>query len=102
MVSFEQARREEIRWRILRTLDAGRPLPVSETLLFRVLFDVSLALTPQELRRELDYLSKSKLVTLIQNSNSGDPWLVELTEQGIECVEYSIPCPPGVARPPQV
>jgi len=100
VVSFEQARREEIRWRILRALDAGRPLPVAETLLFRVLFDVSLSLSAQELRRELDYLSKSKLVTLIQNS--GDPWLVELTEQGIECVEYSIPCPPGIARPPQV
>jgi hypothetical protein len=98
--SFEQARREEIRWRILRALDAGRPLPVAETLLFRVLSDVSLSLSAYELRRELDYLSKSKLVTLIQNS--GDPWLVELTEQGIECVEYSIPCPPGIARPPQV
>jgi len=97
--SFEQARTHEIRWRILRALDAGRPLPVSESLLFRVLVDVSLALTPQELRRELDYLQKAGLLTLTKQA---EPWLAELTGTGIECVEYSSPCPPGIDRPPQI
>ena len=55
-VDLEKAHREETRWRILRALDAGRPLQVSETVIFRALADASLPISPAELRRELDYL----------------------------------------------
>ena len=97
--SLEQRRREEIRWRILRALDPCRRLPVSENILFWVLHDVSLSLTAQELRRELEYLSKVGLVTLTHSP--GDQWLAELNKTGIECVEYNGACP-AIVRPPQV
>ena len=53
---LERARREQIRWRILRTLDAGRPGAVFERLILDVLNSVDLQVTGHELRRELDYL----------------------------------------------
>jgi len=37
---LEQKEREEARWRILRVLDAGRPVGVNESILWRVLHDV--------------------------------------------------------------
>jgi len=36
-MNLEQKQREEARWRILRVLDAGRPIAVSETIVWRVL-----------------------------------------------------------------
>jgi hypothetical protein len=35
MIDLEQKQREEARWRILRVLDAGRPISVSETIIWR-------------------------------------------------------------------
>ena len=52
---LEKAQRDETRWRILRALDAGRPLAVSEAVIFRALSDASLDISPATLRRELDY-----------------------------------------------
>ena len=83
----------------MRALDAERRLPVEETILFWVLHDVSLSVTAEELRGELDYLSKAGLVTL---THDGDQWLAELNNTGIECVEYNGACPAGIACPPQV
>ncbi len=96
-IDFEKAQREEARWRILRGLDAGRPRPVSETILFRLLQDIQLPLTPQHLRRELDYLEDRGLVRLLgQNTPT---WSAELTRHGVDVVEYTIECDPGIARP---
>ena len=55
-MNLEQKQREEARWRILRVLDAGRPIAVSETIVWRVLADIKLAITLNALRRELTYL----------------------------------------------
>lgn len=97
MTDIEKAHREEIRWRILQVLNAGRPLPVVESLVLRTLQDVSLPVTPQSLRRELDYLADRKLVNL--SGRQSDTWLASLTHYGVDIVEYTADCFPGIARP---
>lgn len=97
VANLEQARREEVRWRLLRGLDVGRPYPVSETILFRLLHEVKLPVSPMEVRRELDYLRDRKLITLSED----EVWSAELTRYGVDIVEYTIDCEPGIARPPR-
>lgn len=97
-IDLERAQREEVRWRILRILDAGRPLPVSETIILRALSDAALRLTPSGIRKELDYLENRKLVEI--HGRSAEPvWSAELTSLGVDVVEYTLPCNPGIARP---
>ena len=96
-IDLEKISREEVRWRILRVLDAGRPLPVSETLIYRAMHDVSLPTSPRELRRELDYLESSRLVQI--EERDCPEWLVRLTSAGVDVVEYSTPAPAGIKRP---
>jgi hypothetical protein len=96
-IDLEKANREEARWRILRALDAGRPRPVSETIIFRTLQDIELPLTPHGLRRELDYLRDRGLILV--TAEDSPTWLAELTRYGVDIVEYTIACEPGIARP---
>lgn len=96
-VDLEKAQREETRWRIMRILDAGRPLAVSETVIFRALSDASLPVSPNMLRRELDYLRDKGVLSL--SGEDGPVWNAELTGDGVDIVEYSVPAPAGVARP---
>lgn len=96
-VDLEKAHREETRWRILRALDAGRPLPVSETVIYRALADASLPITPAVLRRELDYLRDKNLVEL--TGEDGPVWAAELTGHGVDVVEYAVAAPAGIQRP---
>ena len=96
-VNLEQYKREDARWHILRTIDAGRPNSVSEPLIGRVLHDIGYKMTPQELRRELDYLRDRKLITL--QGEDSPTWLCDLTRYGVDIVEYTIQCEPGIARP---
>ncbi len=58
---------------------------------------VPLPVTQHELRRELDYLEERGLVKL-RNQNTG-VWFGELTRDGIDVVEYTVECDPGIARP---
>lgn len=96
-IDLETAMREEARWRILRCLDAGRPLPVSETIIYRVLGDINLQITPHGVRRELDYLEERELIRV--SDKETPTWSAELTRTGIDVVEYTVPCDPGIARP---
>src|SRR3569623_1079832 len=96
-IDFEKAQREEARWRMLRALDAGRPRPVSETIVLRTLQDIELPLTPAALRRELDYLAHRDLIVV--HGKDGPTWTAELTRFGVDVVEYTIDCDPGIARP---
>lgn len=96
-IDLERLQREEARWRVLKCLDAGRPGPVSETILYRVLVDINLPLTPNGLRRELDYLEERELIEI---SDQGTPtWSAKLTRIGIDVVEYTVECDAGIARP---
>jgi len=96
-IDLEKLRREEVRWRVLRVLDAGRPMPVSETLLLTALTDIKLELTPHELRREMDYLRDRGTIEIL--GEDGSVWSANLTRLGVDLVEYTIPCEPGIARP---
>jgi hypothetical protein len=96
-LDLEQKNREEARWRILRVLDAGRPIGVSEKIVWRVLDDVRLPLGLTGVRRELDYLRNSGLIELEGEGSS--EWYAKLRARGVDVVEYTIDAPPGVARP---
>lgn len=96
-IDIERANREEIRWRILRVLDAGRPVPTSETIVLRALHDVRLTVTPAGLRRELGYLDQRELIRIHDRDEA--TWSAELTRHGIDFVECSIDAQPGIARP---
>lgn len=99
-MDLKKHQRELARWRILRILDAGRPLPVSESTIRLALNDARLALTPLEIRRELDYLDDRALLRILDRDEL--EWAAELTHYGVDVVEYTIPCHPGIARPPKV
>jgi hypothetical protein len=94
---LEQKQREEARWRILRVLDAGRPIAVSENIVWRVLHDIRLPLTITGLRREIDYLRNLGLAEI--EGQETETWLAKLTAYGVDVVEYTREAPPGVARP---
>jgi hypothetical protein len=96
-VDLEQKQREEARWRTLRVLDAGRPIAVSENIVWRILNDVRLTLSISGLRRELDYLRTLGLLE-IEGQESGT-WYAHLTARGVDVVEYTIEAPPGIGRP---
>lgn len=91
-----KAKRETGRWRILKVLDSGRPHSVDESLLLNVLNDAQVALTPSELRRELDYLRDRKLLEVEVRDGQ---WCASLTHYGVDVVEYTVDVLPGIARP---
>ena len=96
-IDLEQKQREEARWRMLRVVDAGRPIAVSEQIIWRVLADIKLSLSLNTVRRELAYLRDLGLLEL--EGESGETWFAKLTASGVDVVEYNFPSPAGVARP---
>lgn len=96
-MDLEKQKREQLRWQILATLNAGRPYPVNEQLMLSVVNDIKIQTTPLELRRQLDYLEERGLVKLHDRESA--MWSSELTRDGIDVVEYTVECDPGIARP---
>jgi hypothetical protein len=96
-IDLEQKNREEARWRMLRVVDAGRPIAVSEQIIWRVLADIKLSLSLITVRRELAYLRDLGLLEL--EGENGETWFAKLTASGVDVVEYNFPSPAGVARP---
>ncbi|HXN12053.1 MAG TPA: hypothetical protein VN865_03020, partial [Candidatus Acidoferrales bacterium] len=94
-IDLEQKNREEARWRMLRVVDAGRPIAVSEQIIWRVLADIKLSLSLNTVRRELAYLRDLGLLEL--EGESGETWFAKLTASGVDVVEYNFPSPAGVA-----
>jgi hypothetical protein len=93
----EKNRREVLRWRILRTLNIGRPYPVAEDVLYQTVAGPDMPVTGHDVRRELDYLRVRELLTL---SGQGSPqWSAKLTRAGVDVAEYAVACQPGIARP---
>lgn len=94
-----KARREKMRWDILSTLNVARPIGASESLILTVLQSDRPDVSALDVRRELDYLEDRDL---IQVSGKGTlMWRAEITRQGVDVVEYTVPCEPGIARPEQ-
>jgi DNA-binding transcriptional ArsR family regulator len=96
-MDLEQKQREEARWRILRVLDAGRPIAVSENIVWRVLHDIRLPMSVSSVRRELDYLRDLGLIEI--EGEDTETWYAKLTARGVDVVEYTLAAPAGVARP---
>jgi hypothetical protein len=96
-MDLEQKQRDEARWRILRVLDAGRPISVSETIVWRVLHDIRLPMSINSVRRELFYLRDLGLIVV--EGDDTEIWLARLTARGVDVVEYTIEAPVGIARP---
>lgn len=97
MVDMLRVRRESMRWNLLVTLNKARPYTSNETFLQDVMRAIYPDTTALELRRELDYLADRKMVELVKQPSG--IWFADLTRLGVDLVEYTVECGPGIARP---
>jgi hypothetical protein len=95
-VEIKQLRREDARWKMLRIVRAGRPVGVNESMIRRVLSDLDLPFSQDELRRELGYVRDLGLIDI---GEADGEWFGKATAQGVNVVEYTAPAPAGIARP---
>jgi FMN phosphatase YigB (HAD superfamily) len=96
-IDVEQARREELRWLLLLGLNSAQPMGTSEVVLSRAVEPMIPDVTQDEIRRALDYLAQRELVAV---SNTDKPaWFAKINRHGIDVVEYTVECLPGIARP---
>ncbi len=95
-IDMERARREEMRWLILRALYAAQPVGTSEVIIRNAIIDIVPDVTELDVRRELDYLAERKLVQIEKNR---PVWFTKINSHGIDIVEYTVDCHPGIARP---
>lgn len=93
---LEKARREELRWVILRTLYSAQEIGASENIICRTVDGAIPDVTASEIRRGLDYLEERKLVSVNRNRPC---WFAKINRCGIDVVEYTVDCDPGIARP---
>jgi len=94
--SIQKARREQTRWRVLCWLDAHRPERMTDLALLALVQTLYQDATIHELQRELDYLADRNLLSI---KRKGERWAMRLTYQGVDIVEYTVPCPDGIGRP---
>ena len=97
MTELLRARREGMRWNLLKALNRARPLGALDVLLLDVVRGIYPNVTANELHSELDYLAGQKLVQLDRRPNGH--WHAALTSEGVDVVEYVAHCPAGIARP---
>lgn len=93
-----KARSETIRWLLLLTLNIARPAEAHAGMLRSVVAAVYSDITDLQIRRELEYLEFRELIT-----TRTDPMgqvRAKLTREGVDVVEYTVDCEPGIARPP--
>lgn len=98
-VDIEKSHRETLRWLILLSLNAARPMGAGEALIFSIARQELPDVTPRELRLEMDYLERRELIEIEGRDEA--QWRAELTRIGTDIAEYTIPCEPGIARPPK-
>lgn len=96
-IDHAKIRREQLRWLILLALNNARPQGCYEQLVLATAQAVYPDATALEVRRELDYLDDRRLVRV--RKEPGGKWWAELIRYGIDMVEYTIDCAPGIARP---
>ena len=97
MVDDAKILRESIRWYILLTLNNARPEGAYEEVVLMTVQGIYRDSTAQEIRRELDYLVDRKLAE-VKREPSGR-WFADVTRYGVDVVEYTVDCNPGIARP---
>jgi repressor of nif and glnA expression len=99
--NLEAARAKMARYRILKILDAGRPLPVGEGLIAQILVDADLQVTQMGIRRALQYLTDKGYVELAK-PNGAEYWEARLMPKGVDYLEDAHIVDPGIARPKSV
>lgn len=99
MIDPAKTRRESLRWYLLLTLNTSRPVDPHEAVVLATIQGIYPDATTMEVRRELDYLADRSLVTL--NKEPNGVWICGLTHYGVDIVEYTVDCRPGIARPEQ-
>lgn len=87
-------RRQEIRWRMLSLLDAGRPIGISRGLMLRALEDARLLVLDNEFDQESSYLVEKGFAKVESE------YLLAITASGVDLVEYTTDAPASVGRPP--
>ncbi|BCU88712.1 MULTISPECIES: hypothetical protein [Yersinia pseudotuberculosis complex] len=97
MVDITRVRRESMRWNLLLTLNKARPYTSVETFLLEVMRAIYPDVSALELRRELDYLADRQMIVLTKQPSG--IWFTDLTRLGVDLVEYTVDCGPGIARP---
>lgn len=96
-MDMNRIRREMMRWNIVLTLNNARPIGAAEELVLSVVQAISPDATPNEIRRELDYLEARELVEVTRSPHGH--WHSKLTRTGVDLAEYTVDCDPGIARP---
>lgn len=99
MADIEKARREGLRWNLLVALNQAAPYTSNETFLLDVMRGIYPDVTALEVRKQLDYLADRELITLDKKPNGA--WFADIARWGVDVVEYSVDCDPGIARPPK-
>lgn len=89
----EQAEREVLRWFILSVLYRFRPHGAGMATLLHALSRICVNHTSLDVEREAGYLEIRKLLRIDAMGRH------MLTREGVDLVEYTIPCEPGIARP---
>jgi len=92
-----KARREAIRWFLLVSINISRPQGMYTEALLPMIRAIYPDATHREIRVELDYLEERDLVSITKDPM--DRWFINLKRYGIEVVEYTVPCDPGISRP---
>ena len=95
-IDMEKARREEMRWLILRALYAAQPMGTSEVIIRNALEPIIPDATELEIRKELDYLEERALARVERNR---PVWFAKINNHGLDVVEYTVECRSGIARP---
>jgi hypothetical protein len=95
--NLDKARREALRWHLLTIANVARPQSMNVAAMLPIITCVYQDATDVELRRHLDYLEERELVKI--SKDPLDNWAVELTRWGVDIVEYTVDCEPGIARP---
>ncbi|MCL1861802.1 MAG: hypothetical protein FWG52_09780 [Proteobacteria bacterium] len=99
MTEAHKFRREFSRWIILLALNNARPVGTSDRNILAVVRAEFGDFTIAELRREIDYLKDRKLIEVRLPIIPSEPWHCSLTRCGVDIVEYTVECGPGIARP---
>lgn len=82
-IDMEKARREELRWVILRALYAAQEIGTTEVIVRSAIEEVIPDVTDIEIRRALDYLEKRQLVLVERNRPC---WFAKVNNHGIDFV----------------
>ncbi|MBN1830279.1 MAG: hypothetical protein JW884_14195 [Deltaproteobacteria bacterium] len=97
-IDIEKAKRSQMRWLILETLNAARPIGASDRTILTAIQGIIADATLLEIRREMDYLEDRGLIK-IEGREIQPNWHAELTHHGVDVAEYTVECRPGIARP---